>query len=348
VDAAVVEGRKAICLEFPNTLEWAAPVLYLRAAGGVLFNPQRPVASTRKSPPVVQVSPISDLRSAIKNLQASITLPLAPGVTLPLVLVPKGQFIMGSDKAKDKDAFDDELPQHKLFLDDYYIGKYPVTVAQFAAFVKAEKYQTSAEKEGYGWVWKDNKLQKVEGAYWQQPRGPGSSVARKMDHTVTQVSWDDACDFCAWASRVCQVQVRLPSEAEWEKAARGTDGRIYPWGKEPPDASRCNFDLNVGDTTPVGRYSPLGDSPYGCADMLGNVWEWTSSRWGKQWDKTDFPYPYRAGDGREDPESRDWRVLRGGAFGLESWGVRCACRFRDLPDYFYWYGGFRVCLPHSP
>jgi formylglycine-generating enzyme required for sulfatase activity len=88
---------------------------------------------------------------------------------------------------------------------------------------------------------------------------------------VVQVSWDDAKAFCDWAGLV------LPSEEQWEKAARGADGRRWPWGNEPPTDRHCNFNMNVKDTTPVGRYSPLGDSPFGCADMAGNVWEWTGS-----------------------------------------------------------------------
>ena len=89
-----------------------------------------------------------------------------------------------------------------------------------------------------------------------------------MNHPVVYVSWNDAQSFCEWAG------LFLPTEQQWEKAARGTDGRMYPWGKDPPTTDLCNFNSNVGDTTPVGRYSPQGDSPYGIVDMAGNVWEW--------------------------------------------------------------------------
>ena len=121
----------------------------------------------------------------------------------------------------------------------------------------------------------------VQGAYWQHPRGSGSDVTRKANHPVMLVSWDDALAFCQWASQATRQTVRLLTEAKWEKAARGPveaacPDRLYPWGNERPDKTRCNFDYNVKGTTPVGQYSPRGDSPYGCADMAGNVWEWVA------------------------------------------------------------------------
>ena len=145
--------------------------------------------------------------------------------------------------------------------------------------------------------------------------------------------------FCRWAG------VRLPSEAEWEKAARGTDGRLWPWGDREQDERLCNFNMNVGDTTPVGRY-PDGASLYGMLDMAGNVWEWTRSLWGKDVQKPDYRYPYDPNDGREDPNAPDTvlRVLRGGSFWTGARYVRCAVRGRLSPDNRGDFG-FRVVSP---
>ena len=248
------------------------------------------------------------------------------GPPIELVPVPAGEFLMGSDMAKDKLALDQELPQHRVFVDVFEIGKYPVTVAQFEAFVKATGHKTMAEKEGKGVAYTGSTWEWVQGADWRHPRGPKSDVSGKMDHPVTQVSWKDAVAFCDW------LGARLPTEAEWEKAARGTDGRLYPWGATAPDKTRCNFSMNVGDTTPVGQY-PDGASPYGALDMSGNVWEWTSSLW--------KGYKYDASDGREDLTAAGSRVLRGGSFLINAGFVRCASRLN-----VFWLGslGFRVCV----
>ena len=230
----------------------------------------------------------------------------------PITWVAPGAFQMGSDEARDPDAYEAELPQHELSLLGYWIGRSPVTVAQFRVFV-----DTSGQKPG------EEKALK----------GPN-------DHPVMYVSWREAQAYCRWLSEKTGQTVRLPSEAEWEKAARGTDGRIYPWGNGW-DASRCNTsEGGVGGRTPVGMYSPQGDSPYGCTDMVGNVWEWTSTKWGTS-------YPYKPDDGREDPQGDDARVLRGGAFYYLRRSARCAARRYSDPDSRIVNIGFRVVCSHS-
>ena len=225
---------------------------------------------------------------------------------------------MGSDKAEDPDAADDEAPKHQVTLPGYWIAKTPVTVAQFRAFVEAEGHE--ADEDAL--------------------KGPD-------DHPVRYVTWDDALAYCRWQSKRSGLPVTLPSEAEWEKAARGTDGRLYPWGNVKPDTRRCNFGDHEQGTTPVGRYSPQGDSPYGCVDMAGNVLEWTRSLWGKDWSKPDFRYPYVPKDGRENLDSRGVRVVRGGSFSSSERNARCAARYRSDPSGRFNYDGFRLVLsPH--
>ena len=268
---------------------------------------------------------------------------------LELVRVPAGEFLMGSDPAKDPVAFDDEKPQHRLHLPEYYIGKNTVTVSQFAAFAQAQSYQTEAERDGWGRIYTGIEWKKENGASWSHPRGPKSDVVRKGDHPVTQVTWRDAQAFCLWVSKASGRAIRLPSEAEWEKAARGVDGRVYPWGNQAPDAELCNFNNNVGDTTPVGHYLK-GASPYGVLDMAGNVLEWTLSLWGKDAVNPQFRYPYKSTDGREDLQAGVdiKRVTRGGSYDFDDGGLRCVCRDGNLPDLRYDLIGFRVVCVSPP
>jgi formylglycine-generating enzyme required for sulfatase activity len=215
-------------------------------------------------------------------------------IDMELVRVPAGEFLMGSDPAVDKYASQDDQPRQTVKLPEFYIGKYEVTNRQYGVFVKATGHRTP--------LWGNDTVH------------PG-----KESHPAVYVSWNDAVLFAKWLSDQTGMDFRLPSEAEWEKACRGTDGRLYPWGNGAPDAQKANYHGNVDTTTQVGSYSPQGDSPNGLADMAGNVWEWTSSLF--------MRYPYSAVDGREDMEATGRRVMRGGAF---YWGdeksVRCAER----------------------
>jgi iron(II)-dependent oxidoreductase len=253
------------------------------------------------------------------------------------VPVPKGKFLMGS-RDDNKLAFDEEKSQHTVEIPyEYWMGQFCITNQQFASFVEASGIVTLAEKEG-GWTGSAYK----KGYDWRHPLGPKDSFEKKMDHPVVQINWYEARAFCDWLNQAYGAELpqeysfRLPSEAEWEKAGRGEFGFEWPWGNEF-DPNRCNTEEGgKKGTTPVGLYSPAGDSPYGCADMVGNVWEWTQSLW--------KPYPYNAKDGRENLKAGDFRVVRGGSFYDFRRGVRCAYRGRNSPGYFGRYLGFRVVV----
>jgi formylglycine-generating enzyme required for sulfatase activity len=258
---------------------------------------------------------------------------------LGFVEIPEGPFLMGSDRSKDPGASADEIDQHSLTLPTYYIARYPVTVAQWRAFV---------EDTG------------------RRPKN-SDNLRGVANHPVVPVSWDEAMEYCAWLTeklrewpetpeRLARLlrgetpdgkrwRVTLPSEADWEKAARGPDGRVFPWG-DRVDPDRVNFDVTgIGKTSTVGCFS-RGASPYGVEDLSGNVWEWTRSLWGEEFSEPHFRYPYNPLDGRENVNaSREWlRVLRGGAFIAAAGGVRCAIRVRRARNESPPYTGFRVAL----
>jgi formylglycine-generating enzyme required for sulfatase activity len=260
-------------------------------------------------------------------------------------LVPEGPFWMGSGP-DDRDADDRERPLHEVRLPAYWIARYPVTVAQFAEYV----------------------------AHSGHKPGDRDSLQGMPNHPVVWVSWRETVAFCEWLTKDWQAKgripprwrVRLPSEAEWEKAARGgtripqaldcmalpllsvpavdlgrneVPYRRFPWGDEQPDADRANCsETGIGDTSAVGSF-PKGTSPYGCEDMAGNAYEWTRSRYTKS-----GVDPGDGADLGESPQKGDYAVVRGGAFWLFPTLVRCACRNWDGPLVRGDCCGFRVVL----
>ena len=349
VDTATTEARQAISYAAPHSVEWGVPVLYMRAANGVLFDVQ--VGQTKRQPQPEVPAPVPQAVAQPEHDQP--LTPEAPRAAEPsttpaldveLVHIPSGNFVMGSDPHQSEFVQDEELPQHSLLLPEYYLARTPVTNRQYLAFVQAREYRRPA--------------------HWPSDAFP----EEQADHPVINVTWHDALAYCAWLTEQLGVETRqvqvwraeqwetvdvdgkawyfgLPSEAEWEKGARGTDGRLYPWGNLW-DARCCNTkESRRMMTTPVDAH-PLGASPYGVLDVAGNVWEWTRTLWGVDILESPFKYPYSTADGREDVAAgqETHRVLRGGSYNYGREAARCASRNRLLPDHDNWYVGFRVAL----
>lgn len=243
-----------------------------------------------------------------------------------MIRISAGDFLMGTseDDIKhlqlkesewaydwyDNDLFENERPQHRVKLNGFEIAQAPVTNADYYAFIWNEGYR----------------LPKT----WTSFLYPDETE----NYPVTGVSKLDAEAYIAWISGKLGISYRLPTEAEWERAARGTDGRIYPWGNTF-DPWRCNTAESLKkDTTPIGFYSPSGDSVCGAVDMVGNVWEWTSTLL--------RPYPYVSTDGREERQSIERYVIRGGAWYYSRKLARCASREGMLEQHSSQSIGFRL------
>jgi formylglycine-generating enzyme required for sulfatase activity len=225
----------------------------------------------------------------------------------PTCEVAAGKFVMGSAPKRGMESPSDEQPQRQLTLREFAIGRYPVTVAEYACFVRA------GHPEPRDW----------------------ETQLEKADHPVTGVSWYDAYDYATWLYQVTEQPWRLPSEAEWEKAARGTEARVYSWGEGFDIAKANTSESQRRGTTPIGSY-PDGASPCGAEDMAGNVWEWTSSVY--------LPYPYRGDEAHEAPDAPGGRTLRGGSWFNAAGSARTACRKRTIPSDANGLNGFRLAL----
>jgi len=248
-----------------------------------------------------------------------------PADSAKMMFIPKGKFIMGSDK------YSAEKPVQSVFLDEFYIDKHLVTNAQFQKFFDATKYVTDAEKDGAGLVRIGRRWKKVEGANWRMPDGL-TAIDGREDHPVSQISFNDAFKYCEW------VKKELPTEAQWEKAARGPDGNEYPWGNQEPNDTMANFDNLIGTTSPVTNYDK-GQSTFGAFDMAGNVYQWTRDWYGTGERPTENP---------TGPAEGKEKVIKGGSFieGVES--LRSANRDRYEPTYSSFLFGFRCAAKDIP
>ena len=233
-----------------------------------------------------------------------------------MMYVPAGKFTMGWNGGKP-----DEQPEHKVYLDAFWIDQTEVTVGQYhlcvdAGFCAHPKQAVHHVRDG----------SEMRRSYYDNED--------YYDYPVIFVNWSQAKTYCEWAGR------RLPTEAEWEKAARGTDGRLYPWGDEEPNSNLLNYDGIVGDTTRVGSY-PAGVSPYGALDMAGNVWEWV-----QDWDDEDY-YKESPKSNPQGPDSGLVFIERGGSFKKSERPVRSTYRHWYIPPLLgdhtvsHSYDGFR-------
>ena len=309
-------------------------------SGGITLDCQRSVIQALKEVMTDDGTVNVSQRAAAGRVLANLGDP-RPGVGLDANGLPDiawcdiepGPFIMGSS-IKEQAKYDDERPQFacNLICQPYRIGKYPVTNEQFNAFVKDGGY-TEQWRHCWteaGWAWKGNSSgPEKQGGAFDLP-----------NHPVVRVSWYEAVAFCNWLSEQLEYRVSLLTEAQWERAARHIDGRVYPWGNKGEPGKRCNMnDTGIGTTSAVGIF-PAGNAECGAADMAGNVWEWCSTKWLENYKG----YERKTGDILEGEENR---VLRGGAFSGDEGNVRCVYRDRGGPDFRNDLVGFRVVASPS-
>jgi len=268
--------------------------------------------------------------------------------------IPGGTFLQGSPswvldwldgeehQTLPRVWFGDETPTVRRTVEPFWLDRHLVTRADFAAFVAATGHRTDAEQIGFGMVYGEGGWEEIPGACWHAPGGAGTSIDGSADHPVVHVSYQDATAYAAWAGK------RLPTESEWEFAASGPRFRIWPWGDDWQQAlantaefhagplaslqawkqwwsAACRQDGPMPRTTPVGQFSPEGDSGYGCADLAGNVYEWTASLSELYDDSAAVDPTVRTAVGR-------YRVIRGGSWMNFRYQVRCSERMHGDPS----------------
>jgi formylglycine-generating enzyme required for sulfatase activity/tRNA A-37 threonylcarbamoyl transferase component Bud32 len=317
-EAAVVQKKKTVKTNQAPQLVWLVSGMvvfvgvillgiFLLAEGVIKF--ALPAPTSTSVPPTNTPAPTSTSRPTSTKIPPtpipSVT-QISPKDGMVMVYIPEGEFLMGSEE-----GYDDESPEHSVYLDAFWIDQTGVTNEMYAKCV-------------------------ADNGACTQPRGTDHfENPSYANHPVVNVNWDMARTYCEWAER------RLPSEAEWEKAARGTEGRTYPWG-EGISCGEANYVSScVGDTTPVGSYES-GKSPYGVYDMAGNVMEWVNDWYGETY------YQSSPSLNPLGPNSGEYRVLRGGSWYANYNYTRSAYRYWSVPSITYNFLGFRCSRDTSP
>ena len=242
----------------------------------------------------------------------------------PMVKVAAGEFTMGSDKGR----YDDEKPIHNVYLDEFMIGKYPVTNEEFKEFIEDGGYTDKEYWTDDGWEWRREK-EISEPEYWRDGKW------NRSNFPVVGVSWYEAAAYANWLSKRTGKNYCLPTEAQWEKAAGGTDNREYPWGTDF-DEKLCNSrECRLGRTSPVGIF-PNGKSPYGCMDLARNVYEWCSDWFGEDY------YKKSPAKNPTGPSNGSYHLMRGGCWGVGASDCRAAYRYYYRPVRRVPFVGFRL------
>ncbi len=337
------------------------------------------LAIMESNPPVIDMRLRNQIGRALGEIgdpRFIISLENDVKIILPeMIFIPAAIFQMGTSKEDEKilkeqetQSWDDEKPAHDVRLSEYSIGKYPVTNAEFRCFWEQDGYNSTApwwSEDGRKWrtgIWdsdlswisdedtRKNYKEWLAGRPVERRDRPffwDDSKWNVSNLPVVGISWFEVEAYCNWLSRITARQFRLPTEAQWEHAARGTKGFLWAWGNEW-DSEKANTDeaeKKIGGTSPVGMY-PNGASSYGAQDMIGNVWEWCLDWYNEN------EYKERLGKEAQDPygaQSGNARVVRGGSWLNSRNFARCSYRFRLDPDYFNHSLGFRlVCSPSFP
>ena len=292
------------------------------------------------------------------------------------VRIPEGKFMMGSTD-EVKDAYPDEKQQHSLYLPEFWISRYPITNVQYEPFIKVG-YQNSKWWSTEGWDWcngKNSELTEIKDKDYReiyeshlkvltkekrnQPYWHDEKPWNGNNRPVVGVTWFEVYAYTQWLTEITndyelyrecgleRVYISIPSEAEWEKADRGMDGKIFPWGNKWKNDAANIRNTQLSTTSVAGMFPKGRSEPYGLLDSAGNVWEWTRTIWGADQRKPEFNYEYQINDGRENINSWAFRVLRGGSWLFNEWDTRCALRFRLHPDFYSNDVGFRIILFRS-